>query len=101
MKPLLLAASLLFAQTAAAAPAYTCAGIAMPGAGAQILCSHIDPKAPAQSCNFFWSLMTADNTVQVVEGSFLLPPGASNAVVYQAGGFNNALASPIVLCQGR
>jgi len=64
------------------------------------LCSHIDPTAPPQSCSFFWSLMSTDDTTSVVQGTFLLEPGTSNAVVYQGFGFNMALANPIIICQG-
>jgi hypothetical protein len=95
-----LAAALLASATAEAAPAYACGGFALAG-GAQLLCSHIDPKAPTQTCSFFWSLMTTDNRTDVVQGTFLLVPGTANAVVYQGFGFNEALANPIVLCQGR
>ena len=69
--------------------------------GAQLLCSHVDPKAPLQSCTFSWALATAANQTQVVSGSFLLAPGASNVQVYQGAGFIHAMSGPIVLCQGR
>jgi hypothetical protein len=78
----------------------SCGGFAMLG-GAQINCSHVQPTAPAQFCTFSWALMTTDNTLSTVQGSFLLVPGATNVTVYQGSGFNTALASPIVLCQGR
>jgi hypothetical protein len=78
----------------------SCAGAAMLG-GAQLLCSHVDPGEPAQLCTFSWALATPKNETQVVEGSFLLAPGASNVQVYQGGGFARALSEPIVLCQGR
>ena len=55
--------------------------------------------SPLQSCNFFWSLMTTDDTTSVVQGTFLLEPGTSNAVVYQGFGYNMALANPVILCQ--
>ncbi len=90
---------------AAAGPAFaktivSCGGAALLG-GAQLLCSHIDPKEPAQLCTFSWALATSTNQTQVVQGSFLLPPGASNVQVYQGGGFAHALSEPIVLCQGK
>ncbi len=78
----------------------SCAGAALLG-GAQLLCSHVDPSEPAQLCTFSWALATPANQTQVVEGSFLLPPGASNVEVYQSGGFTRAMSEPIVLCQGR
>jgi hypothetical protein len=71
-----------------------------PAGGAQLICSHIDPTAPPQSCSFFWSLMSTDDTTSVVQGTFLLEPGTSNAIVYQGFGFNMALANPIIICQG-
>ena len=83
-----------------AGQAASCGGAAMLG-GAQLNCSHIDPKAPTQACTFSWALLTIEGSVQVVEGSFLLPPGSSNATVYQGAGFNSALSNPIVLCQGK
>jgi hypothetical protein len=90
---------------AAAGPAFaksivSCGGAALLG-GAQLLCSHTDPAEPAQLCTFSWALATSTNQTQVVEGSFLLPPGASNVQVYQAGGFAHAMSEPIVLCQGK
>jgi hypothetical protein len=85
---------------AAARPAVSCGGAALFG-GAQLLCSHVDPKAPLQSCTFSWALATAANQTQVVSGSFLLAPGASNVQVYQGAGFIHAMSGPIVLCQGR
>ncbi len=84
----------------AAPSAVSCGGAAMLG-GAQLLCSHVEPKAPAQLCTFSWALMTTDNVSKVVDGSFLLPPGASNVAVYQGTGFNSQLSGPIVLCQGK
>ena len=83
-----------------AASAVSCGGFAMLG-GAQINCSHVLPKAPAQFCTFSWALTTTAGALQTVQGSFLVPPGASNATVYQAGGFANPLSNPIILCQGR
>ena len=85
---------------AAAGPAFTCGGFAMLG-GAQIVCSHIDPAAPAQICSFSWALMGSDEAPGVVSGSFLLPPGATNATVYTGSGYTYALSNPIILCQGR
>ncbi len=77
-----------------------CGGAAMAG-GAQLLCTHIDPTAPAQLCTYSWALSTLANTTQVIEGTFLLPPGSSNVAVYQGSGFANALSNPIVMCQGK
>ena len=44
--------------------------------------------------------MSTDDTTSVVQGTFLLEPGTSNAVVYQGFGFNMALANPVITCQG-
>jgi hypothetical protein len=77
-----------------------CAGAALLG-GAQLLCSHLDPRAPAQLCTFSWALATATNQTQIVQGSFLLPPGVSNMEVYEGAGFVRAVSGPIVMCQGR
>ncbi len=77
----------------------SCAGAALLG-GAQLLCSHLDPTAPAQLCTFSWALATPANQTQVVEGSFLLPPGATNFEVYEGAGFVRAMSEPIVLCHG-
>ena len=93
-----LAAALVMPTAAEATVPYACGGAALAG-GAQLICSHIDPTAPPQSCNFFWSLMTTDDTTSVVQGTFLLEPGTSNAVVYQGFGFTMALANPVILCQ--
>jgi hypothetical protein len=93
------AAALIIPTAAEAAQPYACGGAALAG-GAQLICSHIDPTAPPQSCNFFWSLMSTDDTTSVVQGTFLLEPGTSNAVVYQGFGFNMALANPVITCQG-
>ena len=87
------------ASVLAGAP-FSCAGAAMAG-GAELLCSHTDPQAPAQVCSFSWTLMTSGNQQSVVNGSFLLPPGVQNAVVYQGSGYAYALSMPVVLCQGR
>ena len=84
---------------ALAAP-FSCAGMAAAG-GAELLCSHADPEAPAQFCTFGWTLMTLGSGQSVVSGSFTLPTGVSNSVVYQGSGIAYALTSPIVLCQGR
>lgn len=84
---------------AVAAPRFvSCGGAAMLG-GALLNCSHLAPTKPAQLCNFSWSLLQVGNVPQVVSGSFLLPPGANNAQVYQGAGYVAALASPIILCQ--
>jgi hypothetical protein len=96
---LAIAAALIFPPSAKASPAYACGGAALAG-GAQLLCSHIDPKAPPQNCNFTWSLKAMDATTNVVQGTFLLPRGASNVVVYQGFGFDSELASPIIVCEG-
>ena len=92
--------TLLACANARADQVVSCGGFAMLG-GAQINCSHMVPKAPTQFCTFSWSLMTVGGAPDIIEGSFLLPPGASNAMVYQAGGFNSALSNPIILCQGK
>ena len=79
---------------------FSCAGMAAAG-GAELLCSHTDPEAPAQTCTFSWTLMASGNQQSVVSGAFTLPTGVSNSVVYQANGIAYALTNPIVLCQGR
>ena len=79
---------------------FSCAGMAGAG-GAELLCSHTDPEAPTQTCSFSWTLMAVGNQQSVVSGSFLLPTGVSNSVVYQGSGFAYALTTPIVLCQAR
>lgn len=84
---------------AEAAPAYACNGAALAG-GAQLLCSHVDPKAPAQNCNFSWALRGSDDATSVVQGTFLLAPGSSNVVVYQGFGYDSALSGPVVVCEG-
>lgn len=102
-KLLLAAAALVSAATggpAFAKTAVNCGGAALLG-GAQLVCSHIDPKAPTQLCTFSWALATATNQTQVVSGSFLLQPGSSNVQVYQGAGFTHAMSEPIVLCQGK
>jgi hypothetical protein len=78
----------------------SCGGAALLG-GAQLLCSHLDPRAPAQLCTFSWALATATNQTQIVEGSFLLPPGAANVEEYEGAGFVRAVSGPIVICHGR
>lgn len=87
-------------SNASADQAVSCGGFAMLG-GAQINCSHVVPKAPTQVCTFSWSLMTTDGGLDNVAGSFVLPPGSSNMMVYQGTGFSSALSNPIVLCQGK
>ena len=77
-----------------------CGGAALLG-GAQLLCSHMDPSAPAQICTFSWALATPANQTQVVQGSFLLQPRVSNLQVYESGAFVRAVSEPIVICQGR
>ena len=75
----------------------TCGGAAMQG-GAQLMCSQSKPHAPAQLCTFSWALLTETQTSQIVQGSFLLAPGASNIQVYQGSGFISQLTPPIILC---
>jgi hypothetical protein len=93
----LLAAGILPGKALAADPVH-CGGTAMLGA-ATLMCSHVAPKAPPQLCDFEWSLLSSSGGPQTVGGSFMLPPGATNVQVYQAGGFTRALAPPIVLCR--
>ena len=81
---------------ARARTAFNCAGAAMAG-GAELLCSHTDPAAPAQSCSFSWTLMTSANQQSVVNGSFVLAPGVQNSIVYQGSGYAYALSMPVVL----
>jgi hypothetical protein len=97
---ILIGVAALHSQPAAAANAVSCGGFAMLG-GAQISCSHVDPRAPTQFCTFSWVLADSANVSHVVDGTFLLPPGSSNATVYQGSRFAAALSQPIVLCQGR
>jgi hypothetical protein len=84
---------------AVAGQAVSCGGAAMLG-GAQLNCSHVEPTAPPQFCTFSWALHTAAGDQKVVDGTFLLPPGASNVTVYQGSGFDSALSNPIVICRG-
>ena len=84
---------------AAAKEAVSCGGAAMLG-GAQLNCSHVQPKAPPQFCTYSWALHTPTGDEKIVDGSFLLPPGASNVQVYQGSGFDSALSNPIVICRG-
>jgi hypothetical protein len=84
----------------AAGPVVVCGGAAMQG-GAQLLCSHTDPDKPTQFCTFSWDLMTTDNRSQIVQGSFLIPPGTANAQEYQGAGFSTAIGEPIVICRGK
>lgn len=88
-----------FAFPAAAKDAVSCGGAAMLG-GAQLNCSHVQSKAPPQFCTFSWALHTTAGEQKIVEGSFSLPPGASNVQVYQGSGFDSALSNPIVICRG-
>ncbi|OBQ94743.1 hypothetical protein A9K66_04930 [Mesorhizobium sp. AA23] len=92
-------ALLTCAFPAAAKEAVSCGGAAMLG-GAQLNCSHVQPKAPPQFCTYSWALHTSAGDQKVVDGSFTLPPGASNAQVYQGSGFDSALSNPIVICRG-
>jgi len=91
---------LALGSSASAAPVVNCAGAALIG-GAQLLCSHLDPKSPAQLCTYSWALATTTNATQVVQGTFLLPPGSNNVTVYQGSGFSHAMSNPIVMCQGK
>lgn len=92
--------TLWVSSNAFADQAVSCGGFAMLG-GAQMTCSHVVPKAPTQFCTFSWALMTTDGGLDNVAGSFVLPPGSSNMMVYQGAGFSSALSNPIVLCQGK
>lgn len=85
---------------AAEAPAFSCGGFALLG-GAQLLCSHVDPKAPPQMCSFSWALVTPANSVEVAQGSFLLANGVTNATIYQGSGVAGELSAPIVMCQAK
>lgn len=97
----LAAAALLTAASPAwSDSAVSCGGAALIG-GAQLVCSHVNPKAPAQFCTFSWALATPANQTRIVQGSFLIAPGASGIAVYQGSGFTHAMSPPIVLCQGR
>ncbi len=78
----------------------SCGGAALLG-GAQLICSHVAPREPAQLCTFSWALATPSNQTQVVQGSFLIEPGVANLQVYQGAGFVHAMSEPIVLCQGK
>ena len=97
---LVLGLAVLPAAPALAAAAFSCAGAALAG-GAELLCSHTDPDAPTQTCSFSWTLMTVANQQSVVSGSFVLPVGMSNSIVYTGSGYAYALSGPVVLCQGR
>lgn len=68
--------------------------------GAQLNCSNVEPQAPPQFCTFSWALHTSAGDQKIVEGTFMLPPGASNVTVYQGSGFDSALSDPIVICRG-
>lgn len=93
-------ALLLVPVPASAGPAFTCGGFAQLG-GAQLLCSHVDPAAPAQICTYSWTLAGAGGAPSVAQGSFVLTPGQENVTVYQGNGFDHALGTPVVLCQAR
>jgi hypothetical protein len=99
LKITMLALLMGYALPAAAKDAVSCGGAAMLG-GAQLNCSHVQPKAPPQFCTFSWALHTTAGEQKIVEGSFSLPPGASNVQVYQGSGFDSALSNPIVICRG-
>jgi hypothetical protein len=92
--------ALAMLSPAAAKPLVSCGGAALIS-GAQLLCSNTDPKGPPQLCTFSWALATMSNRTQVVTGSFLLSPGATNVQVYQGSGFSHAMSEPIIMCQGR
>ena len=96
----LMAAMAAVPGVALAGAPFSCGGFAQLG-GAQLLCSHVDPAAPTQICTFSWTLAGAGGSPSVVQGSFMLAPGQQNVTVYQGTGFANALATPVVLCQGR
>ena len=66
--------SLLLAGPAFGKQIVSCGGAVLLG-GAQLLCSHVDPSAPAQICTYSWALATPANQTQVVEGSFLIAAG--------------------------
>ena len=85
---------------AEAAQPVVCGGAAMQG-GAELMCSHTDPDKPTQFCTFTWDLMRNDNSTQVVQGSFLIPPGAANVQEYQGSGFASQITAPIVICRGK
>ena len=85
---------------ALARASFSCAGAAFAG-GAELLCSHTDPAAPTQMCTFSWTLVTSSGAPSVVQGSFVLTPGLTNFTAYQGTGYTYALATPVVLCQGR
>jgi hypothetical protein len=91
---------LITGQASAEGTAVSCAGAAMMG-GAQLVCSHVDADAPPQFCTYSWSLHSTERGQQIVEGSFMLSPGAKNVTVYQGSGFDSAYSNPIVLCRGR
>jgi hypothetical protein len=88
------------AGPAAAQTVVSCGGAVAAG-GAELLCSHVNPRAPAQLCTYSWALSTPANQIQIVDGDFLLPPGSSNVQVYQGAGFARATSEPIVICQGK
>lgn len=95
-----IAVGLIAASPASARTTVQCAGAAMSG-GAQLICNHVVPTAPAQLCTYTWALATMDNVTQVVTGTTLVPPGARNMTVYQGSGFAHAMGEPIVMCQGK
>ncbi len=87
-------------SAATAKSVVSCAGAALSG-GAQLVCNHLDPTAPAQLCTYSWALATPANDTQVINGTALIPPGANNVTVYQGAGFAHAMSEPIVMCQGK
>ncbi len=97
---LVLCLAVLPITPALARASFSCAGASLAG-GAELLCSHTDPEAPTQICSFSWTLMTVANQQTVVSGSFMLPIGVSNSIVYTGTGYAYALSNPVVLCQGR
>lgn len=76
----------------------SCGGAAMLG-GAQLNCSLVEPKAAPRFCSFSWALHMPTGDQKIVEGSFLLPPGAANVSVYQGSGFDRSMSDPIVICR--
>ena len=93
----LVLAVMMGGTSAQARPAFSCAGFALLG-GAQLICSHLDPEAPAQTCNFSWSLMSGSGP-SIVTGAFVLAPGVANDTVFQGSGYTSTLTNPVVLCQ--
>lgn len=87
------------AGIALAKDAVSCGGAAMLG-GAQLNCSHVEPQASPRFCTYSWALHMPAGEQKILEGSFMLPPGAANVAVYQGSDFDSALSDPIVICRG-